>query len=62
MEVDGRERRISLAPIVLTGATVEVGDWVVAQTGLAVSVLDPEEAERVLAARQELFDDEEAAP
>jgi hydrogenase assembly chaperone HypC/HupF len=52
--VDGAERRISLAPLVLTGVVVAPGDWVVAQTGLAVTLLEPEDAEQVLAARREL--------
>lgn len=58
LDVDGTERRVSLAPLLLTGTAVGPGDWVVAQTGLAVSVLDAEDAEQVLAARRELFDEE----
>jgi hydrogenase expression/formation protein HypC len=44
VDVDGADRRVSLAPIVLAGDPVEVGDWVLVHTGLAVEVLDPDAA------------------
>jgi hydrogenase expression/formation protein HypC len=40
ISVHGVERRVSLAPIVLDGRDVEVGDWVLVHTGLAVDLLD----------------------
>ena len=49
-----REIDVSLAPLVLTGVAPEVGDWLVVHTGLAVEVLDPDEAGRIRDARAEL--------
>lgn len=44
VDVDGVTRRVSLAPIVLGGGTIAVGDWVLVHTGLAVDRLDPDDA------------------
>lgn len=44
IDLDGRERIVSLAPIVLAGDTVRIGDWVLVHTGLAVEVLDEQVA------------------
>lgn len=54
VRLDDREIDVSLAPLVLTGATPGVGDWLVVHTGLAVEVLDPDEAERIRDARAEM--------
>jgi hydrogenase assembly chaperone HypC/HupF len=43
-----RRQEISLAPIVLEGHPVAVGDWVLIHTGLAVTLLDPYEAREIL--------------
>ena len=40
VDMDGVERPVSLAPIVLDGGAVAVGDWVLVHTGLAVDLLD----------------------
>ena len=40
IDVDGAERPVSLAPIVLDGRVVAIGDWVLVHTGLAVDLLD----------------------
>lgn len=40
IDVEGATRRISLAPIVLEGGQVDVGDWVLVHTGLAVRRID----------------------
>lgn len=58
LDVEGVERRVSLAPLVLTGTSVRPGDWLVAQTGLAVTVLDERDAQEVRTARRELYGDE----
>ncbi len=51
LEGGGVRRSASLAVLVLEGASVQVGDWVRVHTGLAVEVVPPEEAERVLELR-----------
>ncbi len=55
-EVDlaGRHRQVSLAPLVLDGASVAPGDWLLVHTGLAVEVLDAVEAAVIVANREEL--------
>jgi hydrogenase assembly chaperone HypC/HupF len=40
VDVDGIERPVSLAPIVLEGRVVAIGDWLLVHTGLAVDLLD----------------------
>ena len=57
-----REIEVSLAPLVLTGATPGIGDWLVVHTGLAVEVLDPDEAGRIRNARAELNASEGGTP
>ncbi len=54
VELEGRMRRVSLAPLVLEGRLVGPGDWLVVHTGLAVEVMDPAVAMEVVAARQEM--------
>ncbi|MCZ7631270.1 MAG: HypC/HybG/HupF family hydrogenase formation chaperone [Microthrixaceae bacterium] len=62
-EVDlaGRTTRVSLAPLVLEGVTVEPGDWLLVHTGLAVKVLDAAEAAGILAGREEMVTHQEPA-
>ena len=59
LEIEGHDRRVSLAALVLDGTTVAVGDWLVVQTGLAVSILEEDEARDVLAARREMLAERE---
>ena len=40
VEIDGAERRVSLAVLTLEGRTVEPGAWLLVHTGLAVETLD----------------------
>jgi hydrogenase assembly chaperone HypC/HupF len=54
VQVGERVVDVSLAPLVLSGASAEVGDWLVVHTGLAVELLDPDEAARIRDARAEL--------
>ena len=54
VELAGRMRRVSLAPLVLEGRPVVPGDWLVVHTGLAVEVMDPAAAMEVVAARREM--------
>jgi hydrogenase expression/formation protein HypC len=51
VEVDGRERQVSLAMLQLEGTAVAVGDWVLVHTGFAAAVLDPAEGEELAAWR-----------
>ncbi|MCB0995069.1 MAG: HypC/HybG/HupF family hydrogenase formation chaperone [Acidimicrobiales bacterium] len=56
--VDGRAEsrvvRLSLVVLELEGVPVEPGDWLVSHTGVAIERLAIEDAERILAAREEL--------
>lgn len=58
VELGGRQVSVSLAPLVLTGVTTTAGDWMVVHTGLAVELLDSDEAGRIRAAREEMFQDD----
>lgn len=59
----GRRRtEISLAPIVLDGRAVAVGDWVLIHTGLAVTLLDRQAALEILDATATLAPPEGPAP
>lgn len=49
----GPRRAVSLAVLVLEGTSVGVGDWVEVHTGLAVGVLDGDDAAARLAALEE---------
>jgi len=49
VEVDGRDQRVGLAPLTLTGAAIAPGDWLVVHSGLAVAVLAEDEARRLAA-------------
>lgn len=40
VDLDGVDRVVSLAPIVLDGGEVRPGDWVLVHTGMAMEVLD----------------------
>lgn len=50
----GRRCTVSLAALVLDGVEVSAGDWLVAQTGLAVERLHAEVATALLAERSVL--------
>jgi hydrogenase expression/formation protein HypC len=43
----GRRLAVSLAPIVLDGGRVAIGEWLMIHTGLAVTVLDEDEAREI---------------
>lgn len=51
---DGSTRRISIAPLTLTGEEVAVGDWVLVHTGFAVERLSDAEATDHIAAITDL--------
>ena len=54
VDVDGRERRVSLALLVLEGEPVAPGDWVLVHTGFAVSLLDAAEGSELARLRREM--------
>ncbi len=54
VDIDGRDRCISLAMLLLERRPVAVGDWVLVHTGIAVAVLDPDEADAAQRLRHEL--------
>lgn len=54
VDVDGADRRVSLAMVLLEQREVGVGDWVLVHTGIAMSVLGPDEADEALRLRREL--------
>jgi len=54
VQAQERRLRVSLAPIVLDGGRVAAGDWLLIHTGLAVAVLDQDEAREILAATTDL--------
>lgn len=59
----GRRRmEISLAPIILDGRAIAVGDWVLIHTGLAVTVLDRQAALDILGATATLASPEGPEP
>lgn len=47
VEVDGTERRVSAAMLVLEGVAVAPGDWLLIHTGFAVARLDPTDAAEI---------------
>lgn len=55
IDVDGHRKRVSLAILELEGVAVSVGDWLQAHTGLALRILEPGQAERVLAERRTMY-------
>jgi hydrogenase expression/formation protein HypC len=57
VDVDGRHRRVSLALLMLERQQVTIGDWVLVHTGIAVSVLDPDDAAEALRLRRRLMND-----
>lgn len=54
VDVDGRERRVSLALLVLEGEPVAPGDWVLVHTGFAVSLLDAADGNELARLRREM--------
>jgi hydrogenase assembly chaperone HypC/HupF len=54
VEIDGAERRVSLAVLTLDGRTVEPGVWLLVHTGLAVETLDPADAAELVALHRSL--------
>jgi hydrogenase assembly chaperone HypC/HupF len=54
VDVDGTERRVSLAVLTLAGRTVEPGVWLLVHTGLAVETLDPGDAAELVALHRSL--------
>ena len=54
VDVDGRDRQVSLALLLLEGERVAPGDWVLVHTGLAVSRLDPAEGAELTRLRREM--------
>ncbi len=55
VEIDGRDRPVSLAALVVEGRSVTVGDWVLIHTGFAVEVLDPDEGAELARLRREVM-------
>ena len=54
VDIDGVERRVSLAVLTLDGRTVEPGAWLLVHTGLAVETLDPADAAELVALHRSL--------
>lgn len=54
VDIDGAERRVSLAVLTLGGRTVEPGAWLLVHTGLAVETLDPADAAELVALHRSL--------
>lgn len=54
VDVDGRDRQVSLALLLLEGEPVAPGDWVLVHTGLAVSRLDAAEGAELSRLRREM--------
>lgn len=54
VDIDGAERRVSLAPLTLDGTVVAVGTHVLVHTGFAVAVVAPEEAAALMALHREV--------
>ena len=54
VEIDGAERRVSLAVLTLDGRSVEPGTWLLVHTGLAVETLDPDDAAELVALHRSL--------
>jgi hydrogenase expression/formation protein HypC len=52
VDLDGVSREISLAVLTLDGRTIEPGDWVMCHTGFAVELVDPTEAQAIVAFRR----------
>jgi hydrogenase expression/formation protein HypC len=52
VDLDGTTREISLAVLTLDGRAVDTGDWVMCHTGFAVELVDPAEAEGIVALRR----------
>ncbi|HEX6196546.1 MAG TPA: HypC/HybG/HupF family hydrogenase formation chaperone [Jiangellaceae bacterium] len=48
IDVAGISRRVSISLLVLEGAQVEPGDWILASAGLAVQCLSEKEAHELL--------------
>lgn len=61
IDVDGVRRRVSAAPLVLTGTDVSPGDWLLVHTGMAVRLLEEGDA-RELAHTLRLVRGGEARP
>jgi hydrogenase expression/formation protein HypC len=62
IEVDGRDRRVSLALLLVEGEPVAPGDWVLVHTGFAVSLLDPAEGAELTRLRREMGTTGQEAP
>lgn len=58
VDMGGRQASVSLAPLVLTGVSPGVGDWLVVHTGLAVELLAGDDASAIRDARAEMSQDE----
>ncbi|MFN8034355.1 MAG: HypC/HybG/HupF family hydrogenase formation chaperone [Acidimicrobiia bacterium] len=54
VDLDGTVRDVSLAVLTLDGRGVGPGDWVMCHTGFAVEVVDPAEAESIVALRHSM--------
>lgn len=52
VDIDGKARRISLALLTLEGTHVAPGDWILCHTGLAVRVVEENDA-RILRERRD---------
>ena len=61
VEIDGAERRVSLAVLTLDGRTVEPGAWLLVHTGLAVEMLEPGDAAELVALHRSLHGTQEGS-
>ena len=59
VDIDGAERRVSLAVLTLDGRHVSPGTWLLVHTGLAVETLDPTEAAELVAVHRSMHAAEE---
>jgi len=61
VDINGTERRVSLAVLTLEGRTVEPGTWLLVHTGLAVDTLDPADAADLVALHRSLHGAQEGS-
>jgi hydrogenase assembly chaperone HypC/HupF len=54
VDVDGRERRVSLIALTFDGAAPKRGDWLLLHTGFAIEVLGEAEAHDLAALSREV--------
>lgn len=55
VDANGSVRRVSLVMLTLENAQVVPGDWLLVHTGLAMSILSPDEAHQLLELHNEML-------